>query len=856
LAGINIRNSDSCLIIENIIHDIDYNGIRVNPSDTSTAHNVYDNTIYGCGRGIELSSLSGRVLRLKVMENIIFNNGIGIKFSYDDNPIKHNLICYNEIFSNDDYGIDLRGNENFICNNLIYDNEHGVKIIDSKFNDINGNFIFENNFKGLSFHKNSRYNNIDSNRIYSNRRGIQLKSDGSITPSYNNFRSNQFIDNEENAFMIDDGFLGVFTKNDIIGTDDFEEFVNNSRNDMEVYGNFWNTINNDLIQEIIYDYHDDDELGEVLYDPVEEEKINALSYDHDLFVTKKKVGNDLLIQWNHVSDQIFAGYKVYFYRTNGFHFDSVFYTFSDTSFLIKNFGLEESVAVTVRNRYADNNHDILDGTESWYHFAVPYPYAGEDNIICANNEYTISDAQVLNPDSFFWQSSGDGVFLNVEDLKAVYIPGQNDINQGFADLIIKQELNGDYYSDTNRLSIKALAEIIIEAEAVVYQDSIVELRAAVSEEYESVRWSGSGSGSFNTPTSESTIYRIGEDEVQSGSIKFVVDVSTECGVISKEIELEVRKTFKIHGNIHVGELPLQQGVCLLVEKGESSFKASKLKYVNNEGYFIFDKVPSGDYLLYAIPNYSIYGDFFPTYYANKLHFENAYSLQVEKDVYDIDIALKKTPMGFPKGVGVISGKFTHNDTKSIEESIYGQNWENNSFEGIKGSATPNMTIFLYSSTMKPMVWTMSDQEGSFQFDRLPFGTYYLYAEKAGYPMDEMKEIILSPENSVVDDIQINLNAKNIKIIHEADANQDALVSVSPNPTSSFLTIRNNGGKAIVRISLLNTNGDLICNDICSNKQSTHLLFDKNVASLASGIYYLIIFFEDGSQQEEKVVLLD
>lgn len=59
-----------------------------------------------------------------------------------------------------------------------------------------------------------------------------------------------------------------------------------------------------------------------------------------------------------------------------------------------------------------------------------YVYAGIDATICNDGSYEVKGISTFN-EPVFWYTNGDGFFHNPFSLKTVYIPGPNDIANGY-----------------------------------------------------------------------------------------------------------------------------------------------------------------------------------------------------------------------------------------------------------------------------------------------------------------------------------------------------------------------------------------------------------------------------------------
>ena len=165
--GVELWQSDNCLISNNNISSNVYNGIYLKYSNNNSISN---NKI--CSNGWD---------------------GIGL-YGYSNN----NIISNNNISNNEYDGIDLCSSNNTIINNIISSNNvYGIFIWYSNNNSISDNIISSNNYDGIYFYGYLSSNNIISNNnISSNGRyGIFL-----IDSNNNIIYLNNFINNTHNVY--------------------------------------------------------------------------------------------------------------------------------------------------------------------------------------------------------------------------------------------------------------------------------------------------------------------------------------------------------------------------------------------------------------------------------------------------------------------------------------------------------------------------------------------------------------------------------------------------------------------------------------------------------------------------------
>lgn len=177
---------------------------------------------YAAGSGLILYNVSNA----NISNNIIFNNAVfgiylisinNVSNEYNNNISSNEIFCngvdgiyienstYNQIYDNTIYsniydGIFLgKSINNLIKDNNIFSNSVGIHLLNSCYNSITGNTLYNNSAEmpiwagGIALLQESNNNNISSNKIVSNCKGIYLED------SYNNLIYNNLFNNTLNA---------------------------------------------------------------------------------------------------------------------------------------------------------------------------------------------------------------------------------------------------------------------------------------------------------------------------------------------------------------------------------------------------------------------------------------------------------------------------------------------------------------------------------------------------------------------------------------------------------------------------------------------------------------------------------
>ncbi|HPE87803.1 MAG TPA: C25 family cysteine peptidase [Bacteroidales bacterium] len=166
--------------------------------------------------------------------------------------------------------------------------------------------------------------------------------------------------------------------------------------------------------------------------------------------------------------------------------------------------------------------------------------AGEDQVICSNDILQL-DAVAYNYNDVIWTTSGDGVFSDATVLNPVYIPGENDIQDGTALLTLTAMGITGNVSDDMEVSFIPAPEVFAGNFSVLCANAVLMLDSAQAEHYTSLIWSTSGDGVFSDPAVTHPEYYPGPEDIASESIILTLTASgnTPCTEVSDELLISI-----------------------------------------------------------------------------------------------------------------------------------------------------------------------------------------------------------------------------------------------------------------------------------------------------------------------------
>lgn len=239
--------------------------------------------------------------------------------------------------------------------------------------------------------------------------------------------------------------------------------------------------------------------------------------------------------------------------------------------------------------------------------------------------------------------------------------------------------------------------------------------------------------------------------------------------------------------------------------------------------YTFGQVQTGNYIVLATlsPDSPEFENYLPTYYGGVLFWDEAtiinipYAGWASFDIFFIE-------GNIPQGPGFIGGSvedmgFTGNNPDDRDDPLI------------------NATILLLNELDEPLGHTKTNDEGTFEFANLAWGTYKVYLEIPGIEQ-QFVAVTIGPENPEVRDIVFEIEDGTVTNISELElANQ---ITVFPNPARTLIQVK------IEMASVGNTNLTIL--DLNGNPLAMHQ-FNANgstqkesidVSKLAPGIYFL------------------
>jgi PKD repeat protein len=287
---------------------------------------------------------------------------------------------------------------------------------------------------------------------------------------------------------------------------------------------------------------------------------------------------------------------------------------------------------------------------------------------------------------------------------------------------------------------------------------------------------------------------------------------------------------QIYGQVFEGNLTLQLGMALIFSLDSNLNYAPYVDIcsIDSMGFYYFNDVPDGNYLVFAIPFDS--NGYLPTYYGDVLNWAEATVIEVGVPNNPYDIHLLQAGY-MPAGPGSVGGQVNMGNLKS--------------------SMLDKMMMLLMDEEGHAISFDQVSESGSFNFPSMAYGTYYLYAEMAGITSDYII-VVLTPEKPHAD-VVMTFSGKTILGIGNKYPELEAGV-IYPNPATDKVNLTLNLKEgAQLKVEIFNQGGQITSSMMKSLDPGKNVL-TLSVSELAPGFYTLRLTSENGINISRKLLI--
>ena len=781
------------------------------------------------------------------------------------NHISNNFISdtrYTNLLVRFDYGGVCRNN--IIEKNLFFGAEAGVYIDNSTYNSSDAIYIRENVFYknggetiGYSISTGMDSTLITNNIFWNNTlTAVQLRRGNNSVLANNSFYGNRNcvsvnllarkVNFNKNTLTGNLNYVAEFNEPSGLSMDANNIFHNHLRrgivrnntvNELDIKGQHWGTSDTLAIDEMIWDIFDDGLLGLLNYSPFmpEADTIAPISPPHRLI--SQLVDNNTLISWQPNPEADLLGYAVYTGKFEEYRFATEPVILSDTLLLLPGNQLNQTYAITAFDLSGPGQDQQRKGHESPFAFPVIYPYAGPDTSICVNNGlFSIQHSSIpYSYNALAWQTSGDGYFKNPQLLGSEYFPGPRDMEKGCVTLTLSVQAAGKVLSDSFKLTISTIPFVYAGSDTLVTAGTDIFLQGAVALHYEDLHWVTMGDGIFIDSLLVNPVYIMGPLDIQKGTVELILFASSACGMVMDTIKVMIRNQFSVEGKVLSQSNPINGSVVLAIYSMDGYLpKIAELTHSDAEGFFRFDKLFAGNYLFYALPDTTMDHNIMPAYYFGKQKWQHAFELPLVANTYHVEIELPAKGVALPKGMASISGRF---ELPPSSEGLdnYCRPWFADDYMSYCKGGLSNVTVILYNDKNNiAMDYALTDYEGKFIFNGLPYGKYIVDAEIPGYQTIQSSIVALNREVPWLHDVILRVE-RNWKIsvnVPEVTTPERALIY--PNPSKDVVYLNPDCGDLPFEVRIFNVYGQQMVYKRCNNQDNHSNTL--NVSDFSDGLY--------------------
>jgi len=297
--------------------------------------------------------------------------------------------------------------------------------------------------------------------------------------------------------------------------------------------------------------------------------------------------------------------------------------------------------------------------------------------------------------------------------------------------------------------------------------------------------------------------------------------------------------FLLGGNVFVINEKLDIGFAYMYEMEGDDFVNIDATFFDTLGYYSFYPVAAAEYIVKAepTPNSTYFTTFLPTYYGDVLHWEDATRIIATGYIYDADIHLLPVSLD-NTGNGTVSGNIYYAEA------------------GRDLDPANNIQLVLTKVSGMNSGLTYSNSNGYFEFEKLPEGTYQLYAEIMGKKVEKL-DIVIQENQTTISGIVLIItdDAVVLSVGDDLPAIFESVGNVFPNPVNNVANIFiETVEPADLNIIVVNYLGQTILSDKVSVTQGKQLI-NLDTSKLRAGYYQLLISGDSNSVVTRKIVKL-
>jgi len=347
-------------------------------------------------------------------------------------------------------------------------------------------------------------------------------------------------------------------------------------------------------------------------------------------------------------------------------------------------------------------------------------------------------------------------------------------------------------------------------------------------------------GDGTTGTGQTITHTFQENPVNNYTVCLTTTTiinGVECSASYCEGINVVTPIFSIYGSVYLGNNQVADQAIIhlmIMDTLMQNVIEVQSTTIDSGGYYLFSDLPMYNTRLYFVQaeltEGSIYfGQYLPTYHINSMTWEEA------------------TPilplMNWPADIFMIAGNTVEGGNGTITGIV--------SDLGTRGMMN-NVEVILMDGDSNPLTYLRSDEQGSFSFDGLAFGTYTIHAEIMGIHTIQA-QVTLSAEHPAANvEVQVSGGEANIVFgVPEQKLTLDKVGDIYPNPATDASKLEITIKKPVnIEVSIFGQTGQLMDASEISLNAGTHNI-EVEMGSLPAGLYLLRITTAQGEMVSRK-----
>lgn len=288
--------------------------------------------------------------------------------------------------------------------------------------------------------------------------------------------------------------------------------------------------------------------------------------------------------------------------------------------------------------------------------------------------------------------------------------------------------------------------------------------------------------------------------------------------------------YRLGGQAFLGSTPINNpyhtgdtGVAILYrQRTDNSLVAVDTNTFYEHGYYWFADMMEMQYVIKIglTEGSEHFEEVVPSYYPTMMLWTDAASLMLDEDEFEAHISLLQAS-GMEAGPGGIKGRIMH-DTR----------WDIASTKSFG-----KIPVILTDMSSQPLKWVCANNNGSFSFNGIPYGSYKVYADLTGM-YSQPENVVLNEELPFADSIYIEMSLEPVLGISEPGNQIFDLISLYPNPAKDHIKLKISAEKSTAsEILVYNQLGQQLLLESRMIYKGDNVL-DIDISSLPEGIYIM------------------